>query len=73
MTETDLNNWANKAYWYMISEYTIPSLASRSKHGKSIALKWIDSPKENIASAGWVILSAILRFQSDNSLDTIEV
>ena len=73
MTKTDLNNWAKKAYWYLISEYTISSVAARSKHGKSIALKWIDSPKENIASAGWATLSTILVLQSEINITANEV
>ena len=69
MTKTDLNNWAKKAYWYLISEYTISSVTSRSEHANKIALQWIDSPKENIASAGWATLSAILLFKSENNLE----
>jgi hypothetical protein len=69
MTKTDLNNWAKKAYWYLISEYTISSLASRSEYANKIALRWIDSPKENIAFAGWTTLSAILLSKSKNNLE----
>lgn len=69
MTKTDLNNWAKKAYWYLISEYTVPGVASKSKHGKALALKWIDSPKEKIASVGWATLAAILSPKCDENID----
>lgn len=69
MTKSDLNNWVEKAYWYMISEYTVPGVASRSKHGKALALKWIDSPKEMVASAGWATLAAILSPKCEEKLE----
>ncbi len=69
MTKSDLNNWVKKAYWYMISEYTVPGVASRNKHGKELALKWIDSPKEMVASAGWATLAAILSPKCDEELE----
>src|SRR5262245_21137453 len=49
MTKKDLERWAEGAYWSMISEYTVPWVASGSKHGRELALKWIESKKENIA------------------------
>lgn len=70
MTKTDLNNWAKKAYWYMISDYTVPGVASRSKHGKSLALNWIDSKNEMIASAGWATLAAILSPKCEENMET---
>jgi 3-methyladenine DNA glycosylase AlkD len=60
MTKKDLNHWAEKAYWYMISEYTVPPVAAESPYGYEIALEWIKSDKEMVASAGWATLSAII-------------
>lgn len=53
----------------MISEYTVPGVASRSKHGKALALKWIDSPKEMVASAGWATLAAMMSPKCDEELE----
>jgi 3-methyladenine DNA glycosylase AlkD len=46
MTKKDLQNWVEQAYWYMLSEYTVPWVAAGSKHGRELALEWIESDKE---------------------------
>ena len=53
MTKKDLQRWVEQAYWYMLSEYTVPWVAADSPVGHELALEWIDSKKENIAAAGW--------------------
>ena len=35
MTRADLQNWLDKAPWYMISEYTVPWVAAESSHGSA--------------------------------------
>ena len=60
MTRKDLDHWVDKAYWYMISEYTVPPVTAESPDGYAIALDWIKSDKERIASAGWATLSKII-------------
>lgn len=72
MTDAKLKQWAKKAYWYMISEYTVPSVTSENENGWTLALEWIESDKENIASSGWSTLSAIVSLKPDSELD-IEV
>src|ERR1700694_5350471 len=52
MTRKDLERWAEQAYWYMLSEYTVAWVAAGSNHGRELALKWIESKKENVAAAG---------------------
>ena len=69
MTKKDLKNWAEKASWYMISEYTVAWVAAESKFGYALALAWIDSPKENIASSGWATLASLVCITPDTALD----
>ncbi|MEZ5344996.1 MAG: DNA alkylation repair protein [Pyrinomonadaceae bacterium] len=69
MTDAKLGQWAKKAYWYMISEYTVAWVASENQNGWRLALEWIDSDKENIASSGWAALSAIISVKPDSELD----
>src|SRR5205807_8350215 len=38
MSRKDLERWAEQAYWYMLSEYTVPWVAAGSKHGRELAL-----------------------------------
>jgi 3-methyladenine DNA glycosylase AlkD len=69
MTRYDLNNWAEKAYWYMLSEFTVAWVASESPYGNELALQWIDSDKENIATAGWSTLASIASIRNDDEID----
>jgi 3-methyladenine DNA glycosylase AlkD len=69
MTKKDLQRWVKGAYWYMLSEYTVPWVASGSKHGHDLALEWIESKNELIASAGWATLSSLVSIKDDAELD----
>ncbi len=73
MTKKDLQHWAKNAYWYMLSEYTVPWVASGSKHGHELALEWIASKEENIAATGWVTYSCLLSRTQDADLDLDEI
>ncbi|MBL7766467.1 MAG: DNA alkylation repair protein [Chitinophagaceae bacterium] len=69
MTKADLNKWAKKSPWSMISEYTVPFVAAESPHGWELALEWINSNRENVASSGWATLSSIISITPDQKLD----
>ncbi len=69
MTKKDLNTWAKQADWHMISQYTVAWIAAESSHGWELALEWIKSPKENIASSGWATLSSLVAIKLDVQLD----
>lgn len=69
ITKEDLNRWADEAYWYMISEYTVAWIASESPHGLELGLDWIESPEERIASAGWATLSYHASLKPDDDLE----
>lgn len=70
MTKSDLQHWVEGAYWYMISEYTVPWVTSESNYGFELSLEWIKSPEENIATAGWATLASIIAIKEDNEIDT---
>jgi 3-methyladenine DNA glycosylase AlkD len=74
LTRRELDEWATKATWHMISEYTVPPLAAEHPEGWETGLAWIDSPEEKIARAGWATLSGIAAIREDKDLDlkTIE-
>jgi len=69
MTKHDLQKWVKGAYWYMISDYTVPWIAAESKFGYELGLEWIESDAEFIASAGWATLSNLVSLKPDNELD----
>jgi 3-methyladenine DNA glycosylase AlkD len=73
MTKKDLQRWVERAYWYMLSEYTAPWVAAGSNHGREIALEWIESKKESVAAAGWATLSSLVGIKKDEDLDIPEL
>lgn len=73
MTKKELDSWARNAPWHMISEYTVPWVTGDSKHARDLALKWIKSKKEHIASAGWATYASLLSIRDDDELDRKEI
>ncbi len=69
ISKSDLQHWVEKAYWYMISEYTVAWVASESPYGWELALEWIESEREQTATAGWATLSSLCTIKPDNALD----
>lgn len=69
MTKAHLNKWVKAAYWSMLSEYAVPWVASESRFAMELATDWIESPKENIASAGWNTFASFAMLTPDENLD----
>ena len=57
MTKADVQKWMAGAYWYYLSEYTVPWVASETPFGYELALEWIESKEEITAACGWQTLS----------------
>lgn len=72
-TEEMLEDWAEKATWYMISEYSVPWVAAESDHGLKMARKWIESDDEKIATSGWTTYSGLTSLLPDDQLDLDEI
>jgi 3-methyladenine DNA glycosylase AlkD len=73
MTRKELDAWVKAADWGLISEYTVPFAAAESPFARELALKWIDSPKESIATSGWNTYSGWLAMTEDSQLDLPEI
>jgi 3-methyladenine DNA glycosylase AlkD len=73
MTRKDLQKWIEGASWGMVAEFTVPWVASASPHGREMALKWIESRDEAIASAGWQTYSSMVAIKEDADLDLAEI
>jgi len=69
ITEAQLNDWVEKAYWYYLSEFAVPWVAAETSFGFNLGLKWIASDKENIAAAGWGTLAYYAAVNSDEDLN----
>ena len=68
MTKKDLQRWVDKAYAGSLPGATVPWVAAGSPHGYAMALKWIESPKPLVASAGWATLSSLVTVKEDAEL-----
>lgn len=68
MKRAQIERWVKKARWHMISGTTVPWVAAEHPDAIEIALKWIDSPKESIAVAGWATLSNVVTTTPDEKL-----
>ena len=73
MNKRQLNAWARGASWYMISEYTVPGVATESPHARALALKWMDAKKESVAACGWCTYAGVVATQADEDLDLEEI
>jgi len=73
MTRQELEAWAKAADWGLISEYTVAFTAAEGPFARELALKWIDSPKESVATSGWNTYSGWLALTDDSKLDLPEI
>jgi 3-methyladenine DNA glycosylase AlkD len=69
MTKKDLEGWMAKATSSALCGSTVPWVTAGSKHGWELALKWIESKKEQVAAAGWTTLVSFVSITDDAQLD----
>jgi hypothetical protein len=69
ISKEQLNDWADKAYWYYLSEYTVPWVAAETPFGLELGLEWIESDQAQIAAAGWGCLAYYAGVNEDENLD----
>ena len=73
MSKRELDRWARDASWQMVSEYTVPWVASESDHGQDRANKWIRAKKPYVATSGWATYAGHVTVTEDAALDLDEV
>jgi 3-methyladenine DNA glycosylase AlkD len=69
ITEEQLQEWVQNAYWSYLNEYAVPWVAAETEFGFSLGLKWIQSENELITTAGWSTLSNFACVNADEKLD----
>jgi len=69
MTKSLLDRWARRAIWQMVSEYTVPWVATESDHAHALALRWMKARKESVATSGWNTYSGHVTVTPDKELD----
>jgi len=74
MSTRELQAWAEGAAGLqMIAEYTVPWVAVENASGRELALEWMKSKKEHVASTGWCTYSGLLATKPDEQLDLAEI
>jgi 3-methyladenine DNA glycosylase AlkD len=73
MTKKDLKGWLARSNCAALCGSIVAGIAAESKHGRELALEWIDSKNENTAQTGWTTLSSLVSVVDDEDLDTAEL
>ena len=73
MTKKDLQKWIEAATSDWVAGYMVPWVASAGPHGREMALVWIESKDETIATAGWQTYGSIVAIKDDAELDLAEI
>ena len=69
LTRAELQDWAKRAAWSMVSEYTVPWCTAEHPDGWEIALGWIDSGQDVLQACGWNALGSVVGVRPDAELD----
>jgi hypothetical protein len=69
MTKEQLQQWALQSNSYALSESTVAWVTAESRYGMELALEWIKSANETIASTGWATLSSFVAIKPDTELN----
>jgi hypothetical protein len=74
MSAAQLKSWADGAKdLNMISDYTVPWVTVENAAGRVLAMEWIGSKKEHVASSGWCTYSGLVAITPDDALDLAEI
>lgn len=73
MTKKDLQLWVENAKWYMHSEYAVAWTAAESDYARELAMEWIASSNELIATAGWATYASYIQVTPNEKLDIKEI
>jgi 3-methyladenine DNA glycosylase AlkD len=73
ISKETLQEWAKKAYWYLIAEYTVAGVAAESDYALELAREWMTSEEEMVAVCGWSTYSNYISITPDEILDMTEI
>lgn len=73
MSKKELEMWAKNATWYMLSEYTVPWVASENAAATELARKWMKSKNTLMACSGWATYASVVSTRPDVELDLAEI
>ncbi|WP_053365023.1 DNA alkylation repair protein [Bacillus sp. FJAT-27245] len=73
MDKSTLLEWAEKANWHGLAEYTVAGVAAESNYALELAREWIESGEENVAVCGWSTYANYISIIPDEDLDLNEI
>ncbi|MDM5200537.1 DNA alkylation repair protein [Fictibacillus enclensis] len=73
LTREQLEQWVDKAYWYMLAEYTVANAAAESPFALELAHKWMNDDREMVAACGWSTYAGYMSITADEELDLEEI
>ena len=73
ISKETLQDWAKKAYWYMVAEYTVAGVAAESDYALELTREWMQSEDEMVSVCGWSTYSNYLSITPDEKLDIAEI
>ncbi|SDM98963.1 3-methyladenine DNA glycosylase AlkD [Fictibacillus solisalsi] len=73
LTKERLEQWVEKANWYMPAEYTVANAAAESPFALELARKWMDDDREMVAVCGWSTYAGYMSITPDEELDLQEI
>jgi 3-methyladenine DNA glycosylase AlkD len=74
MPPKQLHEWvASAENLQMIAEYTVPWVTVENPHARELAMQWIKSKKEQVASSGWSTYSGLVATKPNDTLDLAEI
>lgn len=72
-TKKDLRGWLKKAKSTALCGTAVAGVAAESKHGRDLAIEWIDARDEKTSTTGWTTLTAVVSVKDDAELDLDEL
>lgn len=73
MTRKQLDGWARSAWCQMLTDWSVPWVASEHKDAFAIGMKWLKMKNEDRACCGWNTYASAISVRSDEELDLDEI
>lgn len=74
MSTAELQSWAQGSDGMaMTAKYTVPWVTVENEAARTLALEWMRSTNESVASAGWCTYSGLLAITPDDALNSKEM
>jgi hypothetical protein len=70
MDENDYNRWMEGAYFFMLSDFVVAVTLSEARIAKTVAEKWLDSPRDLTVSGGWNCWTWLIGWRPDKEFET---